>query len=234
MLINPKIFVMRTNKLLQAFLAITLLFAISSSIQSQDSSEKSFLVYPTLGLGIGFFYPGDVNDYIEEEINAGMSSSYNTEIYAYLEVKGGITFRLKNVDFSALLEFDISPKFVTVSGGDDISYAFTRVAPEISANYYIPNKTGRNAFFIGAGVSYGFLDFRDFAASAPGIKLQAGYSMQFGKFNLQPYGCFRYTKATDSSGAIWGTMDQHVEIDLDYTGGQIGVIMSFHPKMSYR
>jgi hypothetical protein len=48
---------MRTNKLLQAFLAITLLFAISSSIQSQDSSEKSFLVYPTLGLGIGFFYP---------------------------------------------------------------------------------------------------------------------------------------------------------------------------------
>jgi len=236
---------MKTNRLFSVVtkmaccplvLAFACLFAFSTVARSQESassSGKSSAIYPTFGFGIGFFYPGDVNDYIEEELVAGTIAT-NTELYMYLEVKGGLTFRLKQVDFSALLEYDIAPKFVVVSGGgDDFSYSYSRISPEISANYYIPGKSGKNAFFIGGGINYSFMKFEDFSASAPGVKVQLGYSMQFGKFNLQPYVAFRYTKATDDSDAIWGTMDEHSDITLDYIGGQLGLILSFHPRILY-
>jgi hypothetical protein len=200
------------------------------NLKSQDSTAKSLTVYPTFGLGIGFFYPEDVNQYIEDEIVAGYGSSYNTNMYMYLEVKGGVTFRLKQVDFSALLEYDIAPKFVMVSDGDNFSYTFSRISPEISANYYIPSRSGKNAFFIGGGVNYSFMTFKEFSASNPGFKIQLGYSMQMGKFNLQPYGAFRYVKATDSSSSdpVWDNFE------LSYTGGQIGVLLSFHPPVKYK
>jgi hypothetical protein len=224
---------MKTNNLIGTFMVIVLLFSSSGALHSQETG-KSFLVYPTFGFGIGFFYPGDVNDYIQEELLAGVTDVINGDLYMYLEVKGGLTFRLKSADISLLAEYNIGPKIVTVSGGDDFSFAYTRFSPEISGNYYFPGKSGRNAFFIGAGINYSFMKFEEFSASAPGFKLQAGYSMQFGKFNLQPYGAFRYVKATDSSDAVWGDMDQYSEMELDYTGGQIGVILSFHPGMSYK
>jgi hypothetical protein len=224
--INAASFLKKISKL--TLIAVILLQGLT--LKSQESPSKSLLVYPSFGFGIGFFYPKDVNDYIKEEIISGYGSTVNTDLYMYLEIKGGITFRLKNVDFNAMLEYDIAPKYVVVSGGgDNFSFAFTRIAPEISANYYIPGESGKNAFFIGGGVNYSFMSFKEFKASNPGFKLQAGYSMQFGKFNMQPYLAFRYVKATDTSSDVnWP------KFNLDYTGGQIGIILSFHQRMNYK
>lgn len=228
------------RKISHVLVVLTLLCIISIPVRGQEStitsspSSGGLSVYPTFGFGIGFFYPSDVNDYIAQDIVAG-NVSVNTDIYMYLEIKGGLTFRLKKVDFNALIEYDMAPKFITVSGGgDDFSYSYNRFSPEISANYYISNKSGRNAFFVGAGINYSFMKFEEFSAAAPGFKVQLGYSMQFGKFNLQPYGAFRYSKATDSSDATWGSFDENSEITLDYIGGQIGVILSFHQRKSYK
>jgi hypothetical protein len=222
---------MRTFKSLSLSLFVFVLFAFTFQLRAQDS-EKSFMVYPTFGVGIGFFYPKDVNTYIEDYMFPEALESYNTEIYMYLEVKGGVTFRLKNVDFGVIMEYDIAPKFVVVTGGgEDDTYAFSRYSPELSANYYIPGKSGKNAFFIGAGINYSFMEFEGIKASAPGVKLQLGYSMQFGKFNMQPYGAFRYVKGTDDD-VIWGMGNDKFE--LNYTGGQIGIILSFHQRMLYR
>jgi hypothetical protein len=193
------------------------------SLNAQESTGKTSALYPTIGIGIGFFYPSDVNDYIDYDLSNYIT--INEDMYMYLEIKGGLTYRLKKVDFSALVEFDVAPKIAT-TGDETYTYFFTRLAPEISVNYYISNRTGKNAFFIGAGVSYAFLTFKDYSASAPGVKAQLGYSMQFGKFNMQPYLAFRYNKATDS--ATLGNFD------LDFTGGQIGLIFSFHPRILYK
>ncbi len=235
---QPLVFFVR--KISQVLVVLTLLCVFSFPVQGQESTTSTstasggLSVYPTFGFGIGFFYPSDVNDYIEQNIVASYTS-VNAEIYMYLEVKGGITFRLKNVDFNALLEYDMAPKYVAVSGaGEDFTYSFNRLSPEISTNYYISSKSGRNAFFVGAGINYSFMKFEEFNAAAPGFKIQLGYSMQFGKFNLQPYGAFRYSKATDSSDVTWGTLNENSEISLDYIGGQIGVIFSFHPRKSYK
>ncbi len=200
--------------------ALLLVGALSAT--AQESGSKTSALYPSFGIGIGFFYPSDVNDYIDADL-----SGYNTvneDLYMYLEVKGGLTYRLKKVDFSGMLEFDVGPKFTT--GDETFTYFFTRIAPEISANYYISTGSGKNAFFIGGAVSYAFMKFEDFSASAPGFKAQVGYSMQFGKFNLQPYVAFRYNKAADDL--------EFGSFDLDYTGGQIGLIFSFHQGILYK
>ncbi len=213
-------------------LILLLLVVVMSwqSLLSQESTAKTSAFYPSFGLGIGFFYPADVNDYMVIDMaSQGAVGTFNTEMYMYLEVKAGLTYRLKSFDVTGGIEYNVAPKYVIVEGGNvnSITYFYHRFSPEISANYYISNKNGKNAFFIGGGVNYSFLSFEEFSASAPGFKLQLGYSLQFGKFNLQPYGAFRYTKATDSSTGMG-------DFVLDYTGGQIGVTMSFHPLILYK
>jgi hypothetical protein len=149
---------------------------------------------------------------------------FNTTLYMYYEIKGGITVRMKNLDISAVAEYDMAPKLVTVTNGDNVSYSFNRFSPEISANYYIPNKSGKNAFFLGGGVNYNFLKFKIYKAESPGCKIQIGYSLQFNRFNLQPYVAFRYVDATD----------KNYNFNLNYTGGQIGVILSSHRLIKYK
>jgi hypothetical protein len=200
------------------------------TLLSQDSTTKTFAFYPSFGLGIGFFYPSDVNDYMENDMaSLGVAGSYNTSLYMYLEVKAGLTYRMKCFDITGGFEYDLAPKFIFVSGGSvsSITYFYHRLSPEISSNYYISAKNSKNAFFIGGGVNYSFLSFEEYSASAPGFKVQLGYSMQFDKFNLQPYGAFRYTRAIDSSTGI-------EDFVMDYTGGQFGLIMSLHPMIRYK
>jgi hypothetical protein len=209
---------------------VFLLIMSWQTLLSQDLKAKTSAIYPSFGLGIGFFYPSDVNDYIDLDMAyQGVEGTFNTDLYMYLEIKAGLTYRMKSFDLTGGLEYDVAPKYVLVDGGSsgNLTYFYHRLSPEISANYYISNKNGKNAFFIGGGINYSFLSFEEFDASAPGFKVQLGYSMQFNKFNLQPYGAFRYTKATDSSTGMG-------DFVMDYTGGQIGVNMSFHPKILYK
>lgn len=199
------------------------------TVHSQESSGLSKALYPSFGFGIGFFYPGDVNEFIQEEMNSlGYIEEFNTEMYMYFEIRGGLTYRIKNLDFSGLLEYDLAPKWIMVSGGDDLNYYYSRIGPMIMINYYIPVGSGKHAFFVGGGINYSFMKFEEFSASNPGFKLQAGYNLQFGTFNLQPFGAFTYAKATDSSDPFWD------DFGLNYTSGQIGVNMSFHPVINYK
>jgi hypothetical protein len=205
---------------------LAFIFISNQMIQSQDAPIH---VYPQFGLSLGFFYPSDVNDYMK----TSMPSTYTVELgtqdmFMYFEILGGVTLRLKKVDITPSLEYAIAPKFISVTNGDDYSFNFSRISPGVSANYYIPVGSGKHALFLGGGVQYHILHFEDFSASNPGFKLQAGISFQFGKMNVQPYGAFKYAKATDSSEEEWP------DFNLNYTGGQIGVLLSFHPVISYK
>jgi hypothetical protein len=214
---------------LKTFLIIPLML-LAIMVRSQDSTRMSHALYPTFGIGFGFFYPSDVNDYIQEDINShGYIGEYNTDLYMYFELRAGLTYRTKSVDFSGILEYDAAPKWIVVSDGeDDLTYLYSRIAPGVMFNYYIPVGKGKDAFFLGAGVNYSFMKFTDFKASNPGFKLQAGFNLQFGGFNLQPFGAFNYAKATDSSDPLWGNFV------LSYISGQIGVNFSFHPAINYK
>jgi len=189
-------------------------------------------VYPSFGLGVGFFSPRDVNNYIKESIDAvGYSSQMGTSsMFMYFDLQGAVTFRIKQADFSAILDYAIAPKWVVVTNGDDMSFYFSRISPGLTANYYIPLKSGRHAFFVGGGIQYHYMKFESIHASSPGFRLQAGVSLQFGKFNLQPNAAFIYGQSKTASVSAFSNSD----FVMNYTGMQIGVILSSHPRINYK
>jgi hypothetical protein len=198
------------------------------SCQVMKSQESSLKVYPHFGLAFGFFNPSDVNDYIEGSLGEYLTEYGTENIFMYYEVQGGITFRLKKIDFSGFLEYAFAPKWIVVTNGENTTFNFSRVSPGINANVYLPMGSGKHAFLIGAGVQYHIMQFEEFSASDPGFRMQAGVSLQFGKFNLQPYLGFKYANATDDTEEMWE------DFNMNYTGGQIGIIMSFHPPVNYK
>jgi hypothetical protein len=146
-------------------------------------------------------------------------------MFVNYEIHGGVTFRLKQVDFSGELAFAISPKWILVENGSNMNFYFNRVSPGISANYYIPMKSEKMELFVGGGVQYHFMRFEDFKGSNPGFCIRMGVSLQFGKFNMQPYASFLYAKSEDN---YMGDFTQGTLV-MNYTSGLIGIIMSFHP-----
>ena len=204
--------------------SVFLLFLISNKLAAQETSPEKLMVYPSFGVAAGFFSPGDVNDAIEASLaRAGVTKQYGTtDIFMNYEIHGGVTFRLKKMDFSGELAFAFAPKWILVENGDNMSFYFNRVSPGISANYYIPMKSDKMDFFLGGGVQYHFMKFEEIKGHTPGFSLRAGISMQFGRFNMQPNVSFLYARTDDTS-----LMDNGFV--LNYTSGLIGIIMSFHP-----
>lgn len=215
-------------------LLIACLIGPGVMVHSQESASGSFAVHPTFGLGFGFFYPKDVNKEIDYIIDEGgyLIETGTKNIFMFYDLHAGLSFRIKRFDFSALFEYDIAPKWIFATGGDDLSFYFSRLAPGFLANFYIPVGSGKHAFFLGGGVNYSIIKFKEkigseennLEGSTVGFKAQLGFSLQFGKFNLQPFAAFNYAKATTKD---W-------QYSLDYTNGQIGVNFSFHRPINYK
>jgi hypothetical protein len=207
--------------------AVILLFYACNFLFAQETSSGNMKIYPSFGIAAGFFYPGDVNDYIAASLAvAGVTKQYGTtDMFMNYEIHGGVTFRLKRMDFSGELAFAFAPKWILVENGDNMNFYFNRVSPGVSANYYIPMKSEKMDFFLGGGVQYHFMKFEDFNASNPGFCLRAGISMQFGRFNMQPNISFLYARSEDNYMGDFGENT----FEMNYTSGLIGIIMSFHP-----
>jgi hypothetical protein len=200
-------------------LILTIIFIINVfSMQSQESILK---LYPSFGVSFGFFNPKNVNNYIKYDLsNNNVITSTTSNMFSYYEGQGGLTLKLKFIDIRGFAEFATAPKLIIVTNGDSRSYFFNRTTLGASADFFIPLGTSKHSLFFGGGLTYNFLKFEGFRASDPGFRIQAGASLQFGKFNLQPYARFNYAKAEDKLSLG--------HFDLNYTGGQIGFIFSFH------
>jgi hypothetical protein len=188
-----------------------------STLRSQESIVK---FYPSFGISAGFFDPGDVNKFIKNDISSFITSVGTTDIFAYYELHGGLTLRIKWLDINGFGEYATAPKWIVITNGNSRTYFFNRVTFGAGSNFYIPFGKRNNSFFMGGALHYNILMFKNFRASVPGFKVQSGVSLQFGKFNIQPYGAFNYARETDKSAIA--------DFDLNYTGGQIGVYLSFH------
>jgi hypothetical protein len=148
------------------------------------------------------------------------ATTTTSDMFAYYEVHGGLTLKIKFVDISGFAEYATSPKWIIVTNGSSRTYFFNRATLGASTDFFIPIGTTKHSIFIGGAITYNFLKFKSLKASAPGFRVRVGASLYFGKFNLQPYAAFNYAKAKDEFP--FGSFD------LNYTGGQIGFIFSFH------
>ena len=196
----------------------TLTTLAQPNVITENRKEKN--LYFGIGFGFGFFYPSDVNDYIKANTKDIIITSGIEDLFLNLVGRVSLTYRInKTIDISLIGEYAWAPKYISVSGGDDEYFHFDRVSPGFIAKFHIPIGSGKHSIFLAPGLLYNFMKFEEFKANAIGARLEAGLSFNFGKFNLQPFICYDYIKATDNSYIP--------EFELNYSGAQIGVDFNF-------
>jgi len=218
---------LRQKSFVRSLLVMLALSITMSGIYAQDF--KKFAVGPGIRINIGAFNPEAVNHFIANELSSYSIVFGSTDLVIYEEVGLFLNFKTRWVDITPVLDYGISPKIVI--GAED--FYFTRVSPGVLANFFIPTgMSGKTAFFIGGGFQYHALklsgsDMNPYTGNDLGLRFQLGYDLQFGNFNLQPVLAFNVIKdlGTTASGSF---------LEMDYTGGQIGVNMSFHKPVSHR
>jgi hypothetical protein len=228
---NPKIFIMKNDLINFKFYAavqkliicLTLsLYFISGPLQAQDDT-KSFAFSPGFGIGIGIFNPKGVNEYIKDDLTDFIT--INAQIYMYEEVHFFLNFKFKWFDVTGLAEYALGPKIVIGGNGN---YFFNRLSPGALANLFIPiGLSGKNALFIGGGAQYHIMSFEDYKANTIGYRVQLGFDLQFGHANIQPTLAFNIANAKN---VLSSSQENR---DLNYTGGQIGVNISFHKPVTH-
>jgi hypothetical protein len=194
-------------------------FCISNAVSGQSNLK----VYPSFGISFGFFNPKDVNTIIKNDLSRYNISTTlgSSDMFVYYELLGGMTLKMKRLGINGIAEYAVAPKWIVISDGNTKSYYFVRTSLGATADFYVPlGSSGKSSLFFGVGPLYNFMRIKTLKASAPGIRLHAGASLQFGKFNLQPYLAFNYAKAVKKM-----TYD---DFEMNYTGGQIGFVFSFH------
>jgi hypothetical protein len=193
--------------------------------KAQDT--KKFAFGPGIGIGIGFFNPGGVNEYIKNDLG---ENTINGDLYLYEEVKAFLNFKTRWFDVVPMVEYAVGPKWV-ING--DKSYFFNRLSPGATADFFIPmGISGKYAFFLGGGAQYHMMSFKGYKGEAIGYRFQFGFDLQFGSFNLQPT---LYFNLANAKNGLPAEIDGYVfeNRDLDYTGGGFSINMSFHKPVSH-
>jgi hypothetical protein len=206
-----------------SFYRLLFVLVLLFKVVSLNSQESPVRVYPSFGLSYGFFYPKDVNNFIKNDLSSHSltTTSGSSDMFSYFELRGGLTVKMKKIDFNGIGEYAIAPKVILVTNGSSQTYYFSRTTIGAVSDFFIPlGSSGRSSFFVGGGVLYSFMKFKSYTASAPGLRLQTGVSLQFGKFNLEPNLAFTYAKASKHM--------TYSNFEMNYTGGQISLIFSFH------
>lgn len=214
------------NRFLVAFFLIAFICLSSSAIAQQDNTRK-FGVYPGFGFGIGYFNPEQVNLYIENDLPDNIYMQYgSTDLFLYEELHIFVTCRIRWLDITSLVDYALGPKFIMISGSSNQFYNFSRISPGLLVNFYIPTGSSRHAFFIGGGVQFHFMNFEEYGGNTIGYRANIGYNLQLSKVGLQPNIAFNLAKAEDDLGSY--------KFELNYTGLQIGLNVSFHKPIAYK
>jgi hypothetical protein len=217
-----------TFRILSVLNLITLL-SIARPVDAQQDKVKTSALYPGFGIGLGIFYPGDVNEYIESHMPGNiLSQTGSTDLFMYEEIHAFLTYRIKWIDITSIVEYAFGPKWIIITNSTNQFYSFNRFSPGLLVNFYIPTGSGRHAIYLGGGAQYHFMKFEEYKGGNIGLRVNAGYSIQFGKLNLQPYLAFNLAKAKDTETLEFNAFE------LNYTGGQIGLNLSFHKPIAYR
>lgn len=203
----------------------------SENTLNQESKPGPKFFYFGAGVNVGFFYPTDINDYLEDRysnyiLEFGM---YGMIMYYTINIDGAFFF-CRYTELKLELECSASPKFISADETD--FYLFNRITPALKFNFHIPAGS-RMSVYLGPGVNYNRLKFKgpDFTNTRTciGLSGQAGVMVRFRKFAIQPGFTFNYIKAEGNAPNFFNgdTYAYPNTMDYSYTGGQIGCTFYF-------
>jgi hypothetical protein len=214
----------RTNSVRLMILLSLFLCLSTSTLNAQDF--KKFSVGPGFSINVGYFTPEGPNAYIADALSGTTIIFGNTDIFSYFEGSLFLDFKTRWIDIAPIVGYAFAGKIELMS---DESFIFTRFSPGVVANFHIPvGLSGKNAFFIGGGIQYHTIKFVNYEGKDLGFRLQMGYDMQFGSFNMQPILALVLADVPNSM------LVNSTRYDMNYDGVQIGINMSFHKPVSHR
>jgi hypothetical protein len=192
-------------------------------LSSQNSAGKKVYFKPGISLGVGIFYPKEVNNYIENDLTDYITTNENLYANYFLGASFGIQLN-KVIAIEPVIEFALAPKIMI---GADRTYIFGRVSPGVMANLYAPmGSKGRNSFMFGGGIMYHYMWFEDYTGNTIGPALKIGISFNHGKsFNPEAFAGFNYAKTMGKYSG--GSYYQQSELELSYTDFRIGFRINF-------
>lgn len=198
-------------------LSQTITSQTNTTVISENSVDKHF--YFGLGCGIGFFYPGDVNDFIKTSTSNLVMTNGSAVLIENFVGRASFVYRInKTIDLALIGEYAGAPKIIFVTGGSNEYFYFSRISPGFIATFRIPIGSGRNSIFFASGILYNFMKFEQYKANGIGARLEMGFS--FKKNTFQPFVCYDFAKATDDSY-------YYQSFELNYSGVQVGVDFYF-------
>jgi hypothetical protein len=200
---------------MRTFFSLLTAVLLLTNVQSQELPKKQRICFG-VGIGFGFFYPGDVNDYIADELPSGTTVFGVNGLFMNMGLNLTLGYKIyRNWEFQWLTEAYAAPKYVTTNVGD-YSYNFSRLSTGIIVNYHIPmNAIGKHSIYFGAGPFFHNMTFKAYNASTIGARFQVGFSINNYKFNPQVYIGGDYASANDG------------DFNLNYSCARIGVNLNF-------
>ncbi len=194
-------------------------------INTNEKNEKAIIkengVFWGVGIGIGVFYPDDVNDYIKSASSNMQIEESVTDMFMNYVGRLSVSYKVnKKLTFTFLNEYGLAFTFLIDTGNEEIkTFSFIRVSPGLLTKIHFPIKSGRHSLYIAPGINYHFMKFEEYKANGIGGKLQFGFSLNFRKSSLQPFFSIDYANATDNSHTV--------PFNLNYSGLQWGVDYNF-------
>lgn len=202
---------------MKKFLLCVVLVIGCLQVSFSQIDNKKIHIKPGIGFGFGIFYPTGINEYIEKDLSNYLTVNESLYMNYFLRGSLGIQFS-RNFELKPVIETAIAPKIVF---GADKSYLFGRVSPGILANFHIPLGKSRHSVFLGGGVLYHYMWFKDYSGSTIGPAVQGGVSFRIGRFfNPEVYAGFNYAK---TEGNYNGTSGHASNLELSYTDFRIGI-----------
>lgn len=210
-------------------LQFTSLFCTESNAQFQvetKTTSQQRYISGGIGIGLGVFYPGQINDYIRDETGHLLITTGLAEMYSNFFGRVSISVHPHRIiELCGFAELGWAPKYIMVydSMDESLYFSFTRISPGFSTKIHAPIGSGRHSIFFAPGVTFNMMKFRDhqaqganYKANALGGRMQIGFHLDLKKIVLKPY--IGYDHAKGNSGGL---------LEMNYSGGQLGVEMHF-------
>ncbi len=197
---------------------------VQEPLPPQGPRKLMLLLGP--GFGLSFFYPTEVNDYLEYWVDripyAETSEGSTTAMVLALQPKLAITFApIEYVQIQLVGEIGWAPKVMAVIGGDSESFHFTRFSVGGTVAGHLPLRNGKSSISLGAGALFNVLKFRSLQEVAPGYRGVFGFRFYTRRaFTPEIFVEFNWIKADtgrDPTESIPGEIG-----NLSYISGTIG------------
>lgn len=188
----------------------------NTNIIVQDPEFDKFGI--GFGIGFGFFYPSDVNDWLDEKYSNYMMQFGSIDLFMNEQIAFVASFRpVKMLRININAEAGIGPKLVNTNDAGTNFHNFGRYSAGTEAYLNVPIGSGKHSVLFGAGVSYHHIYFEEYRGNTIGLRIiPFGMSFNFGGFQPQILlGGDLLSKATDGT------------FELNYNHGFIHINLLF-------